>query len=298
MSTEADILDQAAAERAAEGLKLALPRVPHRGKVGEVRAASTGSSMEIHDFRQYQPGDDLRQLDWNAVARTGELILRVRQDEVSPRIELLVDGSRSMGVTRRKAARTREVALALCRIAARQGLEPVLIIGGHKPERVGSQGAAAALRAQPFDGRDDFDSALRRGPTLRPCGLRIAVSDFLFEVDLTRFFDRLGRGASALALVQVLDPEDLSPSGGYGARLVDVETDDALERILSPSVLRAYQKRLEEHQRLLRAAAGRVRGDLVTVSAAQDIASLMRGPLGVLMEHGANPAALSGRVGR
>lgn len=279
-----NILDEAAAERAAHGRKLALPRVPHRGKVGELRAASIGSSMEMHDFRQYQPGDDLRQIDWNAVARTGDLVLRVRQDEVAPRVELLLDGSRSMAITAQKAARAREVSLALCRTAGRQGLEPVLVVAAHDPERVSHTGAAAALRASTFDARDDFDSGLRRGPPLRQCGLRIAVSDFLFEADFPRFFERLAKGAASLALVQVLDPEDLSPTGGYGARLEDVESDAALERILSPAVLRSYQKRLEEHQRLLRSAAARVRAPLITVSAALDVEALFAGPLASLME--------------
>ena len=49
-------LDQGAVERAAAGCALRLPRGPHRGKLGEVRASSVGSSLELHDFRQYQPG--------------------------------------------------------------------------------------------------------------------------------------------------------------------------------------------------------------------------------------------------
>ena len=63
--------DEAEVSRLAPGLALALPRTPHRGRVGEVRASSAGSSLELHDFRTYQPGDDLRQMDWSAVARTG-----------------------------------------------------------------------------------------------------------------------------------------------------------------------------------------------------------------------------------
>lgn len=283
MSRATESLDEAAVERAAAGLQLLLPRVPHRGKLGDVRASSVGASMEIHDFRQYAPGDDLRQIDWNAVARTGELILRVRQDEVSPRVEILLDGSASMAVTPAKAARARELALLLTRVAARQGFEPVLIIASRKAERTTHAGASATLRAVPFDAADDFGSALRRAPPLRPCGLRIAVSDFLFEADLNRFCELLGRGAAGVALVQLLDPEDLSPTGGYGAQLVDSETGEALERILAPAVLKTYQRRLDEHQRLLRAAAARTRATLLTVSAGVDVAALARGPLSALM---------------
>lgn len=287
-------LDEAAVERASQGVRLQLPRGPHRGKLGDLRASSTGSSMEIHDFRQYQPGDDLRQIDWNAVARTGDFILRVRQDEVSPRIELLVDGSRSMAITSQKAARARELSLLIARVASRQGLEPTLVVAGARAERSASGAAGAVLRATGFDGRDDLASALGRAPPLRPCGLRLVISDFLFETQLDRFIERLARGAAGLVLLQLLDPEDLSPTGGFGAQLVDVESEHALERILSPQVLRAYQERLDAHQRLLRAAAGRVHATLLTVSAGLAVEALVRGPLSQLLGGGASEGRAGG----
>ena len=202
----AEPFDEGAVSRAASALRLWLPRGSHRGKVGEVRAASAGASMEIHDFRQYAPGDDLRQLDWNAVARTGEWILRVRQEEVSPRVEVVLDASASMGLTERKAARAREVALLLVRVAARQGLEPSLTIAGARGERVTQEGAGALLRACSFDGKAPLDEALRRAPPLRRCGLRLVVSDLLFETDQSRLCERLAREAAGLCLVQLWDP--------------------------------------------------------------------------------------------
>jgi uncharacterized protein (DUF58 family) len=279
-------LDEAAVERAASGASLLLPRMPHRGRVGDVRAASTGSSMEIHDFRLYQPGDDLRQLDWNAVARTGELVLRVRQDEVSPRVEVVLDGSRSMQVSKAKAERGAEVALLLCKVAARQGLEPTLLVTSAAPRRSVAAGCVAALRAAEFDAADDLGAGLRRSPPLRPCGLRAVVSDFLFDAPLDRFAELLARGAAALALVQVLDEEDEDPTGGVGARLVDAESGEALERVLAAPVLDSYRRRLEEHQRQLRAAAFRVRGTFVTASAADSVEALARGALAPLWEGG------------
>ncbi|MBZ4408782.1 DUF58 domain-containing protein [Myxococcus sp. XM-1-1-1] len=272
-------MDEAAVGRLAPGLALALPRGPHRGRVGEVRASSMGSSLELHDFRAYQPGDDLRQLDWNAVARTDELILRVRQDEVSPRVEVVVDGSRSMALSPRKAACARELALLVCEVAARQGLSPTLLTTAVRAERMQGAGCRAVLRALEFDARDDLATALGRLPPPRPCGLRVVVSDFLFEADLPALVSRLSRGAAGCFLVQVLDEEDLSPSGGEGARLVDSESGAALEELLTEDVLAAYARRFEEHQRLLRGAALRARGLLVTAPATESLAALVAGPL-------------------
>jgi uncharacterized protein (DUF58 family) len=212
MSPPADF-DEAEVWRLAPGLALALPRVPHRGRVGEVRAASAGSSLDVQDFREYQPGDDLRQMDWNAVARTGELILRVRQEEVSPRLEVVLDGSRSMALSPRKAGCAREVALLATEVGARRGLAPTLLVGGARPERVQGAGCRAVLRSVSFDARGGLDTALGRLPPLRPCGLRVVVSDFLFEAPMPELVARLARGAAALFLVQVLDAEDLEPGG-------------------------------------------------------------------------------------
>ncbi len=272
-------MDEAAVARLVPGLALALPRVPHRGRVGEVRATSAGSALELHDFRAYQPGDDLRQVDWNAVARTGELVLRIRQDEVSPRVEVVLDGSRSMALSPRKATRAREVALLTAEVAARQGLTPTLLVAGARPDRAQGPACRAALEATSFDARDGLPESLGRLPPLRPCGLRVVVSDFLFEADLPALCARLARGASGLFLAQVLDAEDLDPSGGEGARLVDSESGAALEELLTDDVLAAYSRRFSEHQRTLRGAALRARGALLVAPAEEPLAALVAGPL-------------------
>lgn len=270
--------DESAVTRAADGLELALPRIPHRGRIGNERSASVGSSMEIHDFRQYQPGDDLRHVDWNAVARTGELILRVRQDEVAPSAEVVLDGSRSMALTDAKAARAKELTALVCEVARRQGLEPALTLAGPRPERVVGAAIPAALRAFEFDAQDDLFTALRRAPPLRRSGIRVVISDFLFEAAMDRFTEACAREASGVHFAQVLDADDVDPSGGFGARLVDVESGEGLDRILSPAVLRRYLDRLEAHQRLLQGACARVRGTLLTGVATLRLEELVRGP--------------------
>lgn len=277
-------LDHGVVERAAVGCVLRLPRVPHRGKLGDVRASSVGSSLELHDFRQYAPGDDLRHIDWNAVARTGELYLRVRQDEVSPRVEVLVDGSASMAISEEKAARAREIAAWVCTLARRGGLDPVVIATGTTVRKAGGPQTRALLEALDFEGREPFDVALRRAPPLLPCGLRVVVSDFLFESPPEPFAERLARGAAGLALVQVVDSEDLDPSGGAGARLTDAESGEVLERILTPQVVEQYLERFKAHVGLWQGAARRVRASWAQASAELRLDVLARQHLSSLVE--------------
>lgn len=276
--------DFAAVERAAAGRKLRLPRGPQRGKVGEVRSASVGSSLELHDFRLYHPGDDVRHLDWNAVARTGELVLRVRQDEVSPRLELLFDASQSMAVSPEKAARCREVADLLATLGRRAGLEVVLVAAGRSPQRAVGQEIRTVLTHLKLDGAEPFDVALMRAPPLMPCGVRVVLSDFLFESPPEKLAERWQRGASALFLVQVLDAEDMDPTGGVGARLIDSENGEAIERVLTPAVIEAYGARFESHQRLWEHAGARVHATFVSASAAYAVDQLAATTLQPLLE--------------
>ena len=276
--------DEAAVERAAAGLRLKLPRGPHRGRVGDVRASSMGSSLELHDFRLYQPGDDIRHIDWNAVARTGEVVLRVRRDEVSPRVEVVFDASKSMRVSEAKAARAKEIALFACVLGLRGGHDVSLIVAGATGYKAAGAAARALLRAEPLDGRASFDDALRRAPPLGRCGLRIVVSDLLFASEAAPFAERLARGAAGLVLVQALDVEDHEPTAGAGARLVDAESDDFLDRILTPAVIDAYRTRFLAHQKAWREAARRVAASLVTVSTDDNLATHAEGALAILTE--------------
>lgn len=277
-------LDRQAVERAAAGRALWRPRVPHRGRVGEARAASVGSSMELHDFRTYHPGDDLRHVDWNAVARTGELVVRVRQDEVSPRVEIVLDASGSMAVSDEKSARAREIALWLATLSRHGGNEPTLLIAGSSPRKVAGGDAALALEPLACDGREPLDVALGRLPPLQQCGVRVVVSDFLVEAAPAPLAERLARHAAATVFVQVLDVDDLDPTGGAGARLVDAETGEVLERILTGQVVDAYKARLEAHTRQWQAAARRVSALWLQVSSERTLVELAARELSALVE--------------
>jgi uncharacterized protein (DUF58 family) len=270
-------------ERAAAGLALALPRGPQRGKVGEVRAASVGSSLELHDFRAYQPGDDLRQVDWNARARLGELVVRVRQDEVSPRVEVLLDASASMGLSPAKAARAREVAGWVCALARRASLTPTALVLGEGLTRAHGAGQALdALGGAALDGTQGFEALFGRRPEGGRVGVRVVVSDFLFEAVPLPLARRLARGASGLALVQVLDEEDLAPTGAGGVRLVDAESGEALERFLTGPLVEQYQARLAAHLELWATAARAVQARWLSVSAARPLEALARAELRAL----------------
>ena len=79
-----------------------------RGLSGPQLGAGSGQSTEFMDHRVYVAGDDVRRIDWNATARTDQLLIKRYQEEIRPSVVLLVDDSKSMAVYEDKQQRTKE----------------------------------------------------------------------------------------------------------------------------------------------------------------------------------------------
>ena len=65
---------------------------------GDYRSAVRGQGMEFEDIRAYVPGDDVRHIDWNVTARTGEPFIKVYREERQVTVLLVVDVSGSVRV--------------------------------------------------------------------------------------------------------------------------------------------------------------------------------------------------------
>src|SRR6185295_11749770 len=105
----------------AAAFRLTLPRMPLGGRVGERLGSGTGSSLEFQDYRSYAPGDDLRHVDWAAYARSELLAVRLYREEVAPRVDLVIDCSRSMAVGREAAGARRGDGAAGLRVRLDRG---------------------------------------------------------------------------------------------------------------------------------------------------------------------------------
>ena len=65
------------------------------GFAGEYQSVFKGRGMEFDEVRQYHPGDDVRMIDWNVTARTGEAYIKSYIEERELTVMLVVDASRS-----------------------------------------------------------------------------------------------------------------------------------------------------------------------------------------------------------
>ena len=119
---------------------------------GDYRSPLLGDGTELAQIRPYVPGDDVRQIDWNVTARTGEPHVRVQQAERVLVTWLVLDTSPSMQfgtADRRKADVAEGVAIAIGHVATRRGnrLGVVTFGDGEPALGAGAPGTARADRA-------------------------------------------------------------------------------------------------------------------------------------------------------
>ena len=175
---------QARMQAAARCLRLPLRNRAWRGMSGAWLGTGSGSSIDFQDHRPYLPGDDPRYIDWQAYARSGNYTMKLYREEVSPSVDLALDGSASMAVDESKATRTMELfyfalASALhsrgalrCYIVAGESVTPLPAEAALSPERV-AEVCNAARTAAPAT------PALNRIPW-RTGALRVWISDLLY----------------------------------------------------------------------------------------------------------------------
>jgi hypothetical protein len=89
--------------------RVRLPLRAASGGFGQWLGIGIGASLEFQDHREYQPGDDPRYLNWAAYARTGHFTMKMYREEVSPRLDVVLDCSPSMFLRPEKARRTMEL---------------------------------------------------------------------------------------------------------------------------------------------------------------------------------------------
>lgn len=169
---------------------------------GEYRSVFRGRGIEFEDVRAYQPGDDVRTMDWKVTARTGEAHIKRYIEEREQFIYLLVDVSASMrhGSLGKKAQKVSEIC-ALITMAAIKNQDRVgLILFSDEIEQIvpPAKGRSHAMRImdelvhfQPKNKGTNFLEALGRfGHMARKHSIVFVVSDFLTE-DYTRELQNL-----------------------------------------------------------------------------------------------------------
>ncbi len=264
--------------RAAQEFHLTLFEAPPRGVAGERLGKGTGASLEFQDRRAYALGDDVRHLDWRSYARTDQLLVRQYREEIAPRVDVVLDVSRSMTVDERKAQLAVDLALVVAGAGRRDGFQTTILCAGERPELLDFE--RFAREGADCDGGESWDRVLDRGlGLLRRGSLRILIGDFLFPHAASELVRPLAARSGGLALVQVLAPFDRDPDPGGALRLVDAESGAATELVLDVRTVRRYRERVTRLSEELEVECRRAGALFAAVDAEQGIDAACRGRL-------------------
>ena len=254
------------------------------------RSPFTGFSTEFTEYRQYNPGDDLRYLDWRLLARTDRYFIKKYRADTNTQCHLLVDTSASMNyahassVTKLQYAQFLAASLAYLLNRQQDAVGLVAFaekVHTHVParNRTGHMrtifGNLSMLEAA---GQTNLSASLHQlAEVLTQRGMVVIVSDFYDQPErLGEAFQHLRfKGHDTIAF-QVLDQNELDFDFDDPVLLLeDAETQEQMP-VLPDVVMDGYRERMRRHVEDMRqcAAANNVDYELLTTKQPLDFALL------------------------
>lgn len=254
------------AELAALGsLPLRARRLADAVGAGRHRSRRKGASVEFADYRDYQPGDDLRRVDWRLYARTDRVQIRDAHEETPLRVQLLLDVSRSMSYTSRPGLMTkldlaRSVLGALALLTRRQrdacgiGLLADDLLHYSPPSASPARLRAVwgALEAPTLGTPTLLAAALERAVAIIPRACLVVIASDFYESPetLEAVVRRLRFERHDVLALHIVDPAEELFEFTDPAEFEDLETEFRLQ--LDPvAAARAYREAFSAHQRAL-----------------------------------------------
>jgi uncharacterized protein (DUF58 family) len=221
---------------------------------GEYHSIFKGRGMEFEEVREYQPGDDIRIIDWNVTARYGYPFVKKFTEERELTVMLLVDASSSgeFGTAQRMKG---EIAAELCSVLAFSAIKNNDKVGmiiftdkieKYIPPKKGSSHVLRLIREvlyfKPEDQRTDINCALEfLGRIIKRRCVVFLVSDFL-NAGFEKMLSIANKRHDVIA-IKIVDPREIElPNVGF-IELEDTETgEEILIDTKDPEVRRSFKE--------------------------------------------------------
>ncbi|MCU0663496.1 MAG: DUF58 domain-containing protein [Myxococcota bacterium] len=250
-----------------------------------------GASVEFAEHKKYSPGDDIRHIDWRALARTDRYFVKQQQREVILRCLLVLDLSASMAYQGSRAIASKlayaaELEAALAYVLMRQGDEAGLLFfaegirrfvppsrrPGHLKELF-----AAFVAATPST---ESGTALHEAITLaaeragRRAMVVIATDLWSSPVETEAALTKLASRGHDIALFHILDPDEIDLPFRGPSTFVGMEDEHPVHT--DPALVReAYCERLAAEQSKWRHLCGEAGIDLYSIRTDEPISALL-----------------------
>jgi uncharacterized protein (DUF58 family) len=252
---------------------------------GEHLTGKGGNSTEFSDFRDYVPGDDVKNVDWNIFARLNRPYVKLYRHEEEMHVVLLIDASSSM-LFEGKLELAKQLAAA-CGLMGLMNNERVSVYAfnqsGSKPQQLPPCSGQVSRRRlfqfiEGIQGGGDrpvevaVDAVLRQH---KGRGIVILLSDFLTFGDLAPAFNSLFRSGLEIHGVQILSELELSPELSGDIRLLDSETGETLDITGAAELYGLYHEHLNWQEQKLTSECQKRSGRFIRVSSSTSVETIL-----------------------
>ena len=220
-----------------------------RGSAGSWQGRGQGSSIDFQDHRAYAPGDDPRHLDWAAYARTNHYTMKLFREEVSPRLDVALDVSKSMALAPAKEARSLDLFALVLTTALRDGISlRAFTVSSGRWRPMDAAAALALDKLPPADvtGETAAELPLAEIPW-RAGSLRVLISDLLIPQSPERELGSLSRDHGRAVILSPFLQAEATPDWQGNLALHDCESSVVRQQRVEPPLLSRYRKNYQRH---------------------------------------------------
>jgi len=233
--------------------------------VGLHKSPYHGFSVEFAEYRQYNPGDPPKSIDWKVYARTDKFFVKEFEEETNLRSYILLDKSASMGFSHggriTKFDYARYLAAALAYLMVRQKDAVGLLTFDERPDdlipasmtRVQLMELLKVLAKAAPSGKTKIDTTfLAVADKLKRRGLIILISDLLDDPERTiSAVKHFRHRKNEVVIFHILDPSEIDFDFKREARFVDMETGNKIP--VQPWMIRdEYREKAKKFFELLK----------------------------------------------
>lgn len=255
---------------------------------GAYRSAFKGKGMEFEEVREYQPGDEIRSIDWNVTARMTHPYVKVFREERDLTVIFVVDvsaSSRFGSHSGSKSALIAEIGGVLAFSAIKNNDKVGLIlfsdtIEKYLPPRKGVRHVTRVIREllafQPQGRGTDLKAALAfLGKVQRRSGICFLISDFLAK-DYSHEAALIAKRHDLIS-IRVSDPSESNfPKMGLTHVQGLESSDSALVDTNSESVIEKYQSTSEQHLMAFRQLMKKIGAGYIEIRTDQSYMAALR----------------------
>lgn len=257
---------------------------------GEYHSAFKGRGVIFSEVREYEPGDDVRDIDWNVTSRHNKPYVKVYEEERELTVMLLIDvsGSRDFGACGDlKKEKMAEIAATLAFSSIQNNDKVGVIFFSDKiekfiPPKKGRKHILLIIREiinfKPENKSTDIDVALRfLTNAIKKRSTSFLISDFIDDHDYFKSMSIANRKHD-LAAIQVYDRRDAQMPDVGLVRMRDMESgSDVWVDTGSAKVRKAYARVWYERQQKLASYTQRSGVDMASVTTDEDFVKALLG---------------------